>query len=679
MSVEAPKPEETTPGPAIKPVEATTAETSVPAAPETSAPEAAKETAEPTAAPEVPAKDEAVVQATPATEGSLGYKAPGLLKQFRYVKHYFWFSEEPVSKEALESYVKGEKADVAHTNAAWAQETGKGVLFFAKRAEDKANPTGVILLPEATAVTKVGTTDFSFKVGQHTHKFEAASGAERDSWVLAVQKIVEECKDLKADVTGRESYKKAVEGYAFSPVVAGAAAIPAKAEASKKSLDATTATAATEATPANAETSNAAAVDESKKTKETEQKAKKERSQSRKRNSVFGLFGKKDEEKAEKEHEKEVKKEEAEQKKEEAKAEHDTSKAKDAAEAAVIAAAPAAVVASVEKKEEDKKEEKAEDVTTPTEKKSKRASVFGGFFGKNKIHSPTSDKTAEEAGPAVPAKDDTPALSETAPKLDEPIDTKPIDAAAVTAPVDNAETTTTPAAVTTEEAKTAEPTAAAAAAETTTPKVEKKSFLAGLIKKHDKKEEPKEEVKANEESAKETATPAAVATTETAATEPAAETPAKDAEAPKEERPAREKRRTSLFGSLGTLKRKTEKSPEPASAADETKNGTKREKSPLPSKLGGLFRRPSRAAKTEKPAEEVKTDEAAADATKAPTATEEAKTTEAPATTTDTPANATVVEPKGESQIVGDAVPETLHTAVHDAVTSKPEEVKASA
>lgn len=45
----------------------------------------------------------------------------------------------------MDSYVKNEKAE-AHHNAAWAQETGKGVLFYAKRAEDKATPSGMILL-----------------------------------------------------------------------------------------------------------------------------------------------------------------------------------------------------------------------------------------------------------------------------------------------------------------------------------------------------------------------------------------------------------------------------------------------------------------------------------------------------------------------------------------------------
>jgi Pleckstrin homology domain len=46
----------------------------------------------------------------------------------------------------LDSYLRTEKAEIAHPNAAWAHETGKGLLFFAKRAEDKAAPSGIMNL-----------------------------------------------------------------------------------------------------------------------------------------------------------------------------------------------------------------------------------------------------------------------------------------------------------------------------------------------------------------------------------------------------------------------------------------------------------------------------------------------------------------------------------------------------
>jgi hypothetical protein len=43
-----------------------------------------------------------------------------------------------------------EKADAKHSSAAWARETGKGLLFYAKRAEDKAAPAGIINLVSKT-------------------------------------------------------------------------------------------------------------------------------------------------------------------------------------------------------------------------------------------------------------------------------------------------------------------------------------------------------------------------------------------------------------------------------------------------------------------------------------------------------------------------------------------------
>lgn len=66
---------------------------------------------------------------------------------------------------------------------------------------------------EATNVTKEGTLLFSFDVQGKTHKFEASSAAERDSWVVAIEKQVEETKAIKDEVTGRDSYKKQLEEY----------------------------------------------------------------------------------------------------------------------------------------------------------------------------------------------------------------------------------------------------------------------------------------------------------------------------------------------------------------------------------------------------------------------------------------------------------------------------------
>ena len=47
----------------------------------------------------------------------------------------------------------------------------------------------------------------------HTHKFEAANATERDAWLVAIEKEAEEGKGMKEEVTGRESYKKTLDGY----------------------------------------------------------------------------------------------------------------------------------------------------------------------------------------------------------------------------------------------------------------------------------------------------------------------------------------------------------------------------------------------------------------------------------------------------------------------------------
>lgn len=309
--------------------------------------------------------------------------------------------------------------------------------------------------------------------------------------------------------------------------------------------------------------------------------------------------------------------------------------------------APAAAVS--DDKEDKKEETLATESSSPTEKKAKRGSVFGSLFYK-KVTSPTTEKTEKEAGPAPPAKDEVPPVSDTAPKLDEPIENKPIDTAAVTAPANTD--------------GAAEPTK-----ETTTePKTEKKGFLGFIKKPESKKEEPKvAEAKAAEPA---TTTEAAPAATEaTPATTEAVDAP-KAEETTKEERPVQEKRRTSLFGGLGTIKKKDE------SKTSEDGTERKREKSPLPSKIGGLFRRPSKAVKSEEPkATETK------DETKLDTPAEDATTTTEPAVTAtddkvEAPAATTATTDVTDSKIIGDVVPESLQA--QEKVATAPE-VKATA
>ena len=246
--------------------------------------------------------------------------------------------------------------------------------------------------------------------------------------------------------------------------------------------------------------------------------------------------------------------------------------------------------------------------------------MFGGLFGKKDATSPTEEKKESEIAPAVPAKDsketEIPAVSEEAPKIEKPVEAKPIDTAAVVAAAD---TVTTPPAV---EETPKEPTSTPAEPTTAT-QTEEKGGLLGFFKKQEARFAGKKD-------------------SEDETTEHVAAT---------EERPARDKRRSSLFGSLGTLKKKNQSQERSEDATE-----TKREKSPMPTKIGGLFRKPSRAVK---PTEETKDTTAASEAA---TTSTEIPTTNG-ATTETAPAAA-------DSKIVGDVVPEAL--TAHDQATIEP-------
>lgn len=482
-AVEATKPVEETVAPVAETPVAepapvvTEAATETPAevAPATEATEAAAaETTEAAAAAAEAPKEEAKEEVTPATDGTLGYKGPGLVKSFRFTKRFFYFSEDAVEAKNLTSYLASEKASAAaQRTAAWATQTGKGLLFLTKRAEDKATPAGIFNLSEVSDITKEGSTEFSFKTHGHKHVFQATSTAERDGWVAALTTKSTEAEAVKETITGSEGYKAELEKIT-KPAVAAAAvkAAPAPEKDAKE----------TEAAPAEEK-------------KEEKKDDKKSRSQSRKRASIFGsILGKKEKEEV----------------KEEAPAAAATTEAAPVEEAPVAApaettetpaavatteeAAPVEVPAATETPAEEKKEE------AKPAAKAKRASIFGDFF--KKVASPSKEKTEEEVAP----------VASTAPQLENPVEenaVKPIEPESVT------------------EAPAVEAAAVASSSET----------------------------------------PAAAEATEE-----------------KKEATTPEKRRTSLFGTLGK-KTKTE----PTSDGEGKKTN----------KLGGLFRKPSKAVKSE--------------------------------------------------------------------------------
>ncbi|RFU30507.1 hypothetical protein B7463_g5819, partial [Scytalidium lignicola] len=165
---------------------------------------------------EEPTKGEAK-EVTPATDGVLGYKAPGLVKGLRFSKRYFYFSEKPIESKKLFVFLQTEKPAVAHPIAAWASQTGKGLLFFTK-----PTPTNIFNLADISDITKEGSTEFLFKINGQKHTFQASSATERDSWLAALEAKSAEAKAEKETIISSKGYKTELEKLS-KPTIAEAA------------------------------------------------------------------------------------------------------------------------------------------------------------------------------------------------------------------------------------------------------------------------------------------------------------------------------------------------------------------------------------------------------------------------------------------------------------------------
>jgi CxxC motif-containing protein len=486
-------------------------------------------------APVEEAKEEKVVE--PIHSGALGYKAPGLKNAFRFAKKYFWFGEEPVAAENLREYLRGEKPEVAHPVVAWSSQTGKGLLFFVKHADQKEHPAGVINLAYATDLAKDGAVAFAFKISGHKHTFEAQTTAERDGWFVAVEKAITEAKASKDTIESSEGYKENKEKIGKPTTLAGATS-----SAPKKSIDATpklaetetagTAAAAGEPAATRTGSSSSSSSDEEKRKKAAKSKS---RSVSRgKRASLFGgLLGKKDKEYKE---ETEAVKTEPEVKKEEPAVvphldEIPTTapvNANDVVKPAeeTTTEPVAAVVAPTE--ETTKVDDSSAAVTQEKPKVQKRGSIFGSFV--EKLKSPTTEKKEHEAGlAATPVKE-----NETIPES-----SKPLEEAQVGAPV-VAETTATEPAAKTDDAKAV-----------STPSKEKDHFKFGkFFGSKDRAKSPAPEPKVDAAAPQISDAPAPATAEPIQAVEPAPIVETKVESTPETEAPKQDKRK-SFFGNLG--------------------------------------------------------------------------------------------------------------------------------
>lgn len=154
-----------------------------------------------------------------------------VIRSLIFSKKFFWFSDEPIESKHLSEYLRGEKPEIAHHNVAHAGQTGKGLLFFAKRAEDKNHPAGILNLvspellalgrawltyssfdqSEATDLSKGDFNDFTFKLNGHKHGFQAPTKAERDGWLVAIDTKSTEAKASREELVGSEGYKSQFE------------------------------------------------------------------------------------------------------------------------------------------------------------------------------------------------------------------------------------------------------------------------------------------------------------------------------------------------------------------------------------------------------------------------------------------------------------------------------------
>ncbi|KAK8064898.1 hypothetical protein PG994_007536 [Apiospora phragmitis] len=338
-------------------------------------------------------------EAKPIEEGTLEHKGAGagFPKNLMFSKTHFWFGSEAVPSEKLAAYLKSEKAtDVGHHVAAWATETGKGLLFYGKEA-DKATPHGIIPLADAAEPTTEGNNKFTVVAKGQKHAFKAPNTADRDNWVSQLKLRIAEAKELATTVTESETYKKTLETLKPTP-----AAKKEDKPAATEETPAVTEGAATEETQTPTVVEPAA---EPKKEGEAKEEPKR-RSASRKRASIFGnlLGGGKKEEKAAATEETPATAEGAEET-----PTVETPAAEPTAEGAATEAAPATEEKPVK--------------PTPT----KRASLFGGlsFSKKQPKADPTATTPTAETAPtteAVPVSENAPVIP--AVETSEPLSTE---------------------------------------------------------------------------------------------------------------------------------------------------------------------------------------------------------------------------------------------------------------
>lgn len=132
-------------------------------------------------------------------------------------KKEFWLSDDAVAPQGMNSFLRGEKPEVANPIVAWASQTGKGLLFFNKKGNTvRKSPESVLALYDATDLKKQHPHEIHFRLHGHEHVLKASSDSERDGWYLSIEKSVELGKATKEEVRESEGYKAEMEKLSMS-------------------------------------------------------------------------------------------------------------------------------------------------------------------------------------------------------------------------------------------------------------------------------------------------------------------------------------------------------------------------------------------------------------------------------------------------------------------------------
>jgi hypothetical protein len=163
------------------------------------------------------------------TEGTLSKAHGGLLALFKQ-KRFFYFQDESLPEDKLWTYLH--KGTASTSTAAYASQTGKGLLLYSKTEGQKV-PHGIIKLADVTDVVASGNSKFILKLASTDLHLESTA-SERDSWVFTINHKIAEAKAIADEITNSEGYKASL-GKLTKPIVAGPAKAQEKALESKES------------------------------------------------------------------------------------------------------------------------------------------------------------------------------------------------------------------------------------------------------------------------------------------------------------------------------------------------------------------------------------------------------------------------------------------------------------